>query len=177
MFQRHAFAFWKTMPLNIFNLTCNSFFKKKKKSHFLQRLPLYLLKVTKHLFLHYIFCSHVLSFWDLFLPCLCLLSPSCRQHPAPQGTVLTELQERTPLQSSLWRTSYKSLRYCCVWGRWGCGYLSKDCQHWIPCTLLLCLFKGVCIPSVPQLPPPLLFFMWRIKIVQDRTKEEATFGT
>lgn len=30
MFQRHAFAFWKTMPLNIFNLTCNSFFKKKK---------------------------------------------------------------------------------------------------------------------------------------------------
>lgn len=120
-----------------FNLICNSFFKKI--SHFLQRLPLYLLKVTKHLFLHYTFCSHVLSFWDLFLPCLCLLSPSCRQHPAPQGTVLTELQERTPLQSSLWRTSYKSLRYCCVWGRWGCGYLSKDC---IPTLTSLCTWAA-----------------------------------
>lgn len=65
---------------------------------------------TSHFFFHYIFCFHVLSFWDLFFfPSLCLLSPSCLQHPAPPVTVLTELQERTLLQSSLWRISYKSL--------------------------------------------------------------------
>ncbi|XP_053415727.1 phosphatidylinositol-binding clathrin assembly protein isoform X16 [Nycticebus coucang] len=41
-------------------------------------------------------------------PCVLQPSPSCRQHPAPPVTVLTELQERTLLQSSLWRISYKS---------------------------------------------------------------------
>lgn len=77
-----------------------------------KRLPLYLLKVTKqnHFSFHYIFCLHVLSFWDLFFfSSLRLLSPSCRQPPVPPVTVLTERQERTLLQSSLWRISYKSL--------------------------------------------------------------------
>lgn len=50
-----------------FNLTCDWNFCFNDFC-FLQRLPLYLLKMTNrsHLLFHYIFCLHVLSFWDLF---------------------------------------------------------------------------------------------------------------
>lgn len=54
----------------------------------------------------FMFCHSELFF---SFPLSVFFSPSCRQHPAPPVTVLTELQERTLLQSSLWRISYKSL--------------------------------------------------------------------
>lgn len=55
----------------------------------------------------FIFCHSEIFF---SFPLSVFFSPSCRQHPAPPVTVLTELQERTLLQNFLWRISYKSLQ-------------------------------------------------------------------
>lgn len=109
-FQKQEFVFWKTHAI-AYLLTWHAT-ETFVLIHFLQRLPLYLLKMTKqnHFFFHtfsvFMFCHSEIFF---SFPLSVFFSPSCRQHPAPPVTVLTELQERTLLQSSLWRISYKSL--------------------------------------------------------------------